>query len=186
MHIQILTLLAAVIVSPFALTAADTALSRELDDLQKLRAKALADAVEPINRKHQAALQQLLRRATQASDLETAVKVKELLSSGAQVEPTTGVRIPEGTWKVEYSNGKKSEMVVGYDGRISWSFIGEKPVAVQDRVRGPSFYAEYKTYDFVELWTMAGEKLLIEHWSAKASYDAKHPANHFGYATRVK
>ena len=36
-------------------------------------------AVEPINRRQQAALEALQRRATQANDLDTALKIKEAL-----------------------------------------------------------------------------------------------------------
>ena len=97
MHIQNLVLLAAVISAPFSVLAADSVLSRELEDLQKQRIRALADAAEPINRKYQASLEQLLRRATQASDLETAIKVKEAIAANVPSPIPTGF---EGNWTV--------------------------------------------------------------------------------------
>ena len=56
--------------------------SRFLDSLKQLqdqRNKALAVASEPINRNYAASLKQLLQSATQAADLDSAVKIKEEL-----------------------------------------------------------------------------------------------------------
>jgi hypothetical protein len=62
---------------------AETPAERELKLLQNQRDKAIATASEPINRKFQAALEQLLRRATQSNDLETALKIKQELGTTA-------------------------------------------------------------------------------------------------------
>lgn len=50
-----------------------------LQDLKEQRDKALAAAVDPINRKYQTALEQLMDKATQNKDLESAVKIQEEL-----------------------------------------------------------------------------------------------------------
>jgi hypothetical protein len=63
---------------------ADAPLQRELKQLQEDRQKALAAAAEPVNRRYEASLQQLLRRAMQSNDLDTAVKIRaELQGLGA-------------------------------------------------------------------------------------------------------
>ena len=61
------------------------------DDFNKLRddqQKSIRAVVEPINRRYVEALEQLLRKATQAGDLTTAVAVKEELARYGQT--TTG------------------------------------------------------------------------------------------------
>jgi hypothetical protein len=52
---------------------------RDLAQLREQREQAKAAVVEPIERRYQVALEQLLRRATQGGDLDTALKVKEEL-----------------------------------------------------------------------------------------------------------
>lgn len=55
---------------------AESPFERELADLKAQRDKALAAAIDPINRRYQASLEPLLRRATQANDLTAALKIK--------------------------------------------------------------------------------------------------------------
>lgn len=62
-----------------ALVYAQSSYERELAQLKDQRDQAKAAVVEPIERRYQAALEQLVRRATQAGDLEGALKVKEEL-----------------------------------------------------------------------------------------------------------
>ncbi len=76
-------------VSGFALSA-DNDMERELKQLKEQRTKAAAAAMEPINRRYQTALEQLLRRATQANDLDLALKIKgeiQTLASEAAAPP---------------------------------------------------------------------------------------------------
>ena len=54
-----------------------TPFEQELAQLQEQRAKALATASDPINRRYAVSLEQLLRRATQANDLDSAIKMVE-------------------------------------------------------------------------------------------------------------
>jgi hypothetical protein len=53
---------------------------RELAQLIAQREKALAEVSEQINRRHQDALNQLLRRAMQSNDLEAAIKIRAALA----------------------------------------------------------------------------------------------------------
>jgi hypothetical protein len=76
--------------------------AREFDQLTLERDRALAAASEPINRRYQAALEQLLRRATQANDLDTAVRIKAALARlSTTAPPGSGDSKAEviGTWK---------------------------------------------------------------------------------------
>ena len=58
---------------------AETAYQRELQQLKEQRDKAVATAVEPINRRYKDSLELLLKRSTQGNDLDTALKVKEAM-----------------------------------------------------------------------------------------------------------
>ena len=60
---------------------AETPFEREFKQLREQRDKAVASAIDPIHRRYQASLEQLLRRATQGGDLETAIKLKAELQS---------------------------------------------------------------------------------------------------------
>ena len=87
------------------LVFADSEYDRQLAALAAERDKAIAGATEPINRRYQAALEQLLRRATQSSDLEAAVKIKAAL---AAADPNSiGARF-RGRW---VSKDKSSRVV---------------------------------------------------------------------------
>ena len=52
---------------------------RELKQLTEQRDRALAAATEPINRRYQVALEELLQRASRNKDLETSLKITESL-----------------------------------------------------------------------------------------------------------
>jgi hypothetical protein len=68
----------------------------EYERLQKDYVAATKQALDPVKKRHIDALQQLIRKATQAGDLETAVKVKEALEhlapaqTGSTRNATTG------------------------------------------------------------------------------------------------
>lgn len=69
----LIILLLGMVASSFA----QSQLGREFTQIQEQQVKAAAVALEPVNRRYQAALEGLLRRATQAGDLQTAVAVSE-------------------------------------------------------------------------------------------------------------
>ncbi len=56
---------------------AESPVERELKLLRDQRDKAIASASEPINRRYQASLEQMLRRAMQSNDLDGALKIKQ-------------------------------------------------------------------------------------------------------------
>ena len=68
---------------------AESSYERELQQLTEQRDKAIAAAVDPINRRYQTSLEQLLKRATQGNDLVTAVKIK------AQIEKIHSAAPPD-------------------------------------------------------------------------------------------
>ena len=90
-HSIILTVLLTATTSAFA----QSQFGRELTQLQEQQAKAVAAALEPVNRRYQTALETLLRHATQANDLQTANLVSEELkklgvpTGGALAEKST-------------------------------------------------------------------------------------------------
>ncbi len=93
-------ILALLFVAIFASTLrAETPMEREFKQVREQRDKAIAAAVDPINRRYQASLEQLLRRATQASDLETALKIKKEMGTAAAAakpeSPAAGAKTPE-------------------------------------------------------------------------------------------
>lgn len=113
-------------------SASDTA--REFDQLTADRDKALASAAEPINRLYQTALEALLRRATQANDLDTAVRIKQALDKSSTKADIVG------TWDfINHTDGVKS--VVEFKGNNTFFWNGEQ----------------------VGMWDTNGKHLIITH-----------------------
>lgn len=73
---------------------AETDIGREMNQLQDQHTKAVAAAIEPLKRRYQTSLEQLLKRATQANDLDTALRIREQLTvlGAAAVSPTAKPR----------------------------------------------------------------------------------------------
>lgn len=70
------------IFATFALAAPlDSQFTRELQQLQEGRDKAVSAALEPIHQKYLANLERLLKKATQAGDLDSANKVKAAIQN---------------------------------------------------------------------------------------------------------
>lgn len=63
-------------------SAADSPYAKDLSQLIEQRDRAVEQALAPINAKFKAAAEQILRRATQAGDLESAQKIKDAIESG--------------------------------------------------------------------------------------------------------
>ncbi len=66
-----------------AASLAESAYERELQQIIEQRDKALASASEPILKRFQTTAEQLLRRATQAKDLDASDKIKVAMSPDA-------------------------------------------------------------------------------------------------------
>lgn len=86
-----------------ATAAADPESDRELAKLAAQRDKAIEDAIEPINRRYQTALESLLRQASQKNDRVAAAKILEALDL---LKPeAVGKQIPGTHWA---DGGRKS------------------------------------------------------------------------------
>jgi hypothetical protein len=94
-----ISIISLITLSSSALFAASP-LERELAQLREQRDKAIAAATEPINRRYQTSLEQLLRRATQAADLETANRIKAEMTGGADT-PQAATQFAGGPRNVE-------------------------------------------------------------------------------------
>ncbi len=105
---------------------AETPAERELKLLHEQRDKAVAAAVEPIHRKYQAALEQLLRRATQANDLETALKIKQEMGA-----PVGGGDPASPSSSNDKASGDPRKDPTGWTivfGAYSWQFLPDNKV----------------------------------------------------------
>lgn len=60
---------------------AETDIAREMNQLQDQHITEVNAAIKPLNRRYQSSLEQLLRRATQAKDADTAAKIQEQLAA---------------------------------------------------------------------------------------------------------
>jgi hypothetical protein len=69
---------------------AQTDSARELKQIQEQHARELAAAVAPIDRRYEAALEQLLRRAIQVTDLDTTKAIRTELEKMGVTASTTG------------------------------------------------------------------------------------------------
>ncbi len=78
---------------------ADSTYERELKRLTDQRDKEVATAVAPIQKRFQAAAEQLLRRATQAGDLDAANRIKaQLVAPAPSAEPSLKQLIENSRW----------------------------------------------------------------------------------------
>ena len=96
---HILSLLSLVATAPILWAQTDA--DREFKQLTEQRDRAIAAADEPINRRYAADLELLLRRATLANDLTTALKIKQTLARlglDSPGTPATSPNSPVGTW----------------------------------------------------------------------------------------
>jgi len=106
---------------------------RDFNTLREQRDKAAAAAMDPINRRYQAGLEQLFRRATQGSDLDTALKAKaELQALATASAPTAAKATPAATpavtvapqtstpTKVRSSNLVLSPEAMTWDQAVQW------------------------------------------------------------------
>lgn len=91
---------------------AESPLDKEFIQLQEQHEKALQAAVEPVNRRHQAALESLLRRATQAGDLQTANKISEQLKK----------------LEVTLSDAPTAEALTAYLVGTKWTWFGNETI----------------------------------------------------------
>ena len=94
--------------------AADTQYERDFKQLTEQHDRELAAAAEPVNRRYQASLEQLLRRATQGNDAGTAEKIRE------ELKPLGGGGTPVAPPSSKLSKRDITKQIVG-----SWAWSGE-------------------------------------------------------------
>jgi hypothetical protein len=125
-----------------SLSAASDA-AREFDQLTLDRDKALTAAAEPINHLYQTALEALLQRATQANDLDTAVRIKQALE---KLSARAGIL---GVWNfvnhvdgVKYVADFKADHTFFWDGEQKgvWDTDGKQVIVVHYNRGGHSDY----------------------------------------------
>lgn len=82
---------------------AQSSYERELESLDEQRSKAVAAAIAPIDQRYRLALEQLMQRATQNKDLETALKIKQRLGAFPVLanSPAQTAETFEGDWTVK-------------------------------------------------------------------------------------
>ena len=66
---------------------AESPFERELSQLGAQREREIGVAMEPINRRYKESLELLLRRATQANDLDAALKIRETIATVGSTVP---------------------------------------------------------------------------------------------------
>ena len=68
---------------------AESTFERELSQLNAQRSQAAAAATAPIERRYKEALEALLRRATQANDLDSAIKIRQAMGEPPDSAPAS-------------------------------------------------------------------------------------------------
>ena len=142
---------------PTLLQAADAA--HDLDLLIADHDRAVAAALDPVNRRYVTQLESLQRRATQANDLETALKIKKMIDEiGDTLSGGSARADVVGTWNFEFkATGAKVVMKFLIDG--SWL---ETPGADKGtwEIKGKNLIVNYSTrpgvFDKYELPIRAG------------------------------
>ena len=90
-----------------------------LDDLKRLqtqRDKDVAAALDPIDRRYQAALEQLRRKAAQANELETANKIQKAAEAVRKPFPQAVAAEFAGVWTIRTSGGWTHDIELKTDG----------------------------------------------------------------------
>jgi hypothetical protein len=118
---------------------------REFQRLTLDRERALSAAVDPINRRYKAALEALMRRATQANDLETALKLKQAIEQVPVNDSGKTIADLVGIWKFENkTDGARLsiELKADYSAHVggvksgSWQIKGRQLILAWDKMPG--------------------------------------------------
>ena len=136
MNKHLILITSALLTLPLLTFAAESPIVRELDMLNEQRSKAAATALAPINQKYKAALEQMLKRATQAKDADAIASINEALAALETPAPARSTKISaralgrklEGkTW---IGDGKHyfGEFQFQKDGNVMWIKTGSPGV----------------------------------------------------------
>ena len=147
---------------------AEAPFEREFNQLREQRDKLIAAAAEPINRKYQVSLDQLLRRAMQGNDLDTALKIKqEMAGSAITAAPATIAKPESATHKAKTKKQWEDYLtntvwkVTRTETNAPWGTMTFKDKGVVD------FNKERK-------WTVANNgKIIVELYTLEFSNDMK-------------
>jgi hypothetical protein len=123
---------------------AGTPVEQELKLLQQQREKAVASVIDPIERRYQESLEQMLRRALQAKDLEGSVKIQEAIS----LLPKEAAKQLAGTWTLLASTGYTATLTFRADGtgnhasgeKFTWRISGAMVFIGIDDSKADKFY----------------------------------------------
>ena len=101
---------------------AESPYERDLNQLKGQRDKALTAATDPINRRYKESLDDLLRRATQASDLDAATKIKEEINQLGIASPVSissfTEKLLKQAWTWTSSPGSRAKLEFTRDGNV--------------------------------------------------------------------
>ncbi len=136
--------IACLLTFPVEVLRAGTPLEQELKALQQQREKAEAAAIDPIERRYQESLEQMLRRALQAKDLEGSVKIQEAIS----ILPKEAAKQLAGTWTLLASTGYTATLTFRADGtgshasgeKFPWRISGAMVFIGLDDSKADKFY----------------------------------------------
>ncbi len=154
---------------------AQSPIERELAQAKEQRDKALTTAAEPIQRKYQATLEQLLRRAMQANDLEAAIKIKgeikKLPRTNAEErnDLANALRGSKWTWEppngtVAFDNAGKMTASAGWS--CSWEVTAPRTVTLRSPESGTATlqfdeeFTKFSGHDFSGTIPVKGARLL--------------------------
>ena len=147
---------------------AETPSEREFKQLRDQRDKAVATAIEPINRRYQSSLDQLLRRATQANDLESALKIKQEMASSAITITPAATSKPESATH----QAKTKKQWEDYLNNTVWKMTQAKT----NSPWGTMTFKDKGVVDFnrERIWTVAKNgKVVIDTYTLEFSNDMK-------------
>jgi hypothetical protein len=146
----ILTLFAAALLPCSA--PGQTAHRSEFERAQRDYEAATKQALDPVKRKHAEALRQLLKRATAANDLDTAIKIKEALS---QIEtPSVDGRLVGTKWSFPLKDQPRDQQWIEFraDGVLqtgwgsalkTWKLISAEQVEIRPYRNDATFVIDF-------------------------------------------
>lgn len=151
---KVLTAFAALTITVVAQTGS---FKSEYERLLKEYETAAKQALDPVQRRHATALQLLIRKATQAGDLETAVKAKEALdqivpppvsrnaTTGASKRAALTASLTASKWSVFDTPTQQRIDIQSFnpDGTCAGRFNGKWEISSGDTIR---IYANNQTY----------------------------------------
>ena len=123
-------------------------------------------------------LNEAMRLATRAGDLDEANKIKRALDDLAQDTPAPAAgpgaapgsaRGPVGRWDMRYSNGVRRDYEIRPDGTVAWSSSNRAGKGKVERIENGWLVADDGDGN-AERLTLAGDRLFIEHFHPAARY----------------